>query len=79
MHEHRRLQALGEVEGLHGHVEALLGVRREQQHVLGVAVRGVRAEQDVALLRARRHAGRGPDALHVEDHRGNLGVVGRGR
>jgi hypothetical protein len=75
-HEHRRLQPLGEVEGLHGQVEALLGIRGEDQHVLGVAVRGVGAEQDVALLRAGRHAGRGTDALDVEDHGRDLGVVG---
>ena len=28
------------------------------------------------LLRARRHAGRGPGALHVEHHRGNFGEIG---
>ena len=29
------------------------------------------------LLRARRHAGRGPAALHVEDHRRQLGEIGK--
>jgi hypothetical protein len=38
-------------------------------------VRGVGGEQDVGLLRARRHAGRRPTALHVEDHRRDLGEV----
>ena len=42
-HEDRRLQALGEVEGHRRHLEALLGIRRKQQHVLGVAVRRVGA------------------------------------
>ena len=32
-------------------------------------------DQDVALRRARRQAGGRPDALDVEDDRGNLGVV----
>ena len=32
--------------------------------------------QQVALLRARRHAGGRPGALNVEEHGGNLGVVG---
>ncbi len=41
----------------------------------GVAVRGVGAHQEVALLRARGHAGRRADALHVDDHRRDLGVV----
>jgi len=44
--------------------------------VLGIAVRGVGAEHQVALLRARGHAGRGPHALHVEDDCGDFGVVG---
>ena len=30
----------------------------------------------IALLRARRHAGRRAGALHVEDHRGDLGEIG---
>ncbi len=66
-HEDRRLEALGEIERRHGEVEALGGVRREEQDVLGVAVRRVGARQDVALLRARRHAGRRARALHVDD------------
>ena len=53
------------------------GFAREQQDVLGVAVRGVGAGEDVALLRARRHAGRRAGALHVDDHRRDLGVVGQ--
>ena len=56
-HHDRRLQPLGQVEGIAREVEALLGIAREQADVLGVAVRGVGRFQDVALLRARRHAG----------------------
>ena len=74
--EDRRLQPVGEVERLRGHLEGFGRVLGEQQHVLGVAVRGVGAAQQVALLRARRHAGRGTGALHVDDHGRNLGEVG---
>ena len=42
-HEHRRLQPVGEIEGRDREIEALLGVRREDQHVPRVAVRGVGA------------------------------------
>ncbi len=52
------------------------GIGREEQDVLGVAVRGVGALQDVALLGARGHAGGGTDALDVDDDGGDLGVVG---
>ena len=58
------------------HVEALFRVGGVQAHVPGVAVRGVGGRADVALLRARRHAGGRTDPLHVEHHRRNLGVVG---
>ena len=71
-----RLQALGEVEGLRAHREAFRRVGGEQQHVLGVAVRGVGAGDDVGLLRARRHARRGAAALDVEQHHRHLGEVG---
>ena len=55
--------------------ETLGRIRREQQNVFGIAVRGVGAFQHVALLRARRHAGGRADALHIDHHRRNLGVV----
>ena len=46
--------------------------------VLGVAVRGIGAGQQVGLLGARRHAGGGAAALHVDDgHRRDLGEVGQ--
>ena len=73
--EHRRLQPLGEVERLRGHLEALVRVLREKQHVLGVAVARVGAGEDVGLLRARRHARRRPAALHVDDRHRNLGEI----
>ena len=58
--EDRRLQPVGEVEALRRHLEALVRILGEEEHVLGVAVRGVGARDDVGLLGARRHAGRGP-------------------
>jgi hypothetical protein len=65
-HEHRRLQAVGQVQRGGGVLEAFVRVFRKQQHVLGVAVRGVGAGQQVGLLRARGHAGGRPAALHVD-------------
>jgi hypothetical protein len=58
--EDRGLQPLGEIEALRRHLEALGRVFRKQQDVLGVAVRGIGAGDQVALLGAGRHAGRGP-------------------
>ena len=43
--------------------------------MLGVAVRKQRRGEEIALHGARRQAGRRPHALHVEDDRGNFGVV----
>ena len=43
--------------------------------MLGVAVREQRGGEHVALRGAGGQAGGGADALHVEDHRGNFGVV----
>ncbi len=74
-HEDRGLQAFGEIEGLRGKFKRLSRIFRKQQHMLGVAVRGIGAGQDVALLGARRHAGRGTGALHVHDHGRNFGEV----
>ena len=44
--------------------------------MLRVAMREHRGGEDVALGRARRQAGGGPEALHVDDDRRHLGVVG---
>ena len=74
--EDRRLQPVGEVEGGGGELERLGRVLGKQQHVLGVAVRGVGAGDDVGLLRSRRHAGRGAGPLHVENHRGYFREIG---
>ena len=41
----------------------------------GIAMRGVSRHQQIALLGAGWHAGGRSDALHVKDHRWNLGVV----
>ncbi len=75
--EDRRLQPVGEVERLRRHLEAFLGIFGKEQHVLGVAMRGIGRGQDIRLLRARRHARRRPAALHVEDHRRDLGEIGK--
>ena len=72
----RGLQPFGEIERVGCEFESLGGVFREQQHMLGVAMRGISANQDVALLGACRHAGRRTGALHVHDHGRDLGEVG---
>jgi hypothetical protein len=72
-----RLQAVGQVEARGGELEALARVLRQQQHVLGVAMRRVGAAQQVGLLGARRHAGAGAAALHVDDRDRDLGEVGQ--
>ncbi len=73
--EDGRLEPLGEVERLDGHREALLRRGGEQDRMLAVAM-GIRvADEDVALHRPGRQAGRRADALHVEDDGRNLGVV----
>ncbi len=53
------------------------GSSGQQQHVLGVAVRGVGAGDQVGLLRAGRHAGGRAAALHVDDRDRDLGEVGQ--
>ena len=74
--EDDRLQPLGEIERARGELERLVRPVGNEQHVLGVAVRGEGAAREVGLLGARRHAGRGPAALHVEHHHRNLGEIG---
>ena len=75
--EDRRLQPVGQVEGERRKGEGLVRVAREQQHMFGVAMGGIGGDQDVGLLGARRHAGRGPAALHVEQHGRDLGEIGK--
>ena len=74
-HEHQRLEALGEIEGVHRHRVALLHRRRDQHDLLGVAVRQQRRAQDVSLRGAGRQAGRRTHALDVEDHAGHFRVI----
>ena len=71
----RCLQALGEIECLDGGRETLVRIRREQQHVLGVAVRGICTRENVRLLCARRHARRRTGALDVENDCRYLRIV----
>ena len=76
-HEHRRLQLLGEIEGLTGHGEALA-------HADGISIgwwvspcESEAVEADVALRGARRQAGGRPHALDVQDDAGNFDVVAK--
>ena len=75
-HHYRGLQPVRQVEGLHGKLEALVGIGREQQHVAGVTVGGIGSRKDIGLLGTRRHAGGRADALHVEEHRREFGEIG---
>ena len=68
---------LGEIERVHRHRVALFDGRRDQHDLLGVAVRQQRRAQDVALRGAGRQTRRRSHALDVEDHAGNLRVVGQ--
>jgi hypothetical protein len=65
-HEDRRLQPVSKIKGLGAELEAFGGAFREQQNVLGVAVRGVSTRRDIALLGSGRHSGRGACTLYVE-------------
>src|SRR5262249_50924129 len=77
--EDRRLQPVGKVEGVGAKLEGLGRILREQQYVLGVAVRSISARDQVALLGARRHAGRGAGPLHVKDDGGDFRKIGKAR
>jgi hypothetical protein len=70
------LKALGQIEGIYGQVEALLGVRREESDVLGVPVRGVCHQHQVSLLGPGRHAGGGSRTLDIDEDARDLGVIG---
>jgi hypothetical protein len=56
----------GEIERCRRELERLAGVAGIDADVARVAVRRVGAHHQVALLGARRHAGRRPGSLHVE-------------
>ena len=64
-------------KAVRGELEGFGRVFRKQQHVLGVAMRGIGAGEDVALLGAGRHAGGGAGALHVHDHGRDFGEIGQ--
>ena len=55
--EDGRLQPVGEIQRRGAEFEAFVWIFREQQYVLGVAVRGIGATDDIGLLGARGHAG----------------------
>ena len=75
-HEHRRLQRSARSKACGGEFERFMRIFREQQHMLGVAMAGIGGEQDVRLLRARRHARRRTAALDVEHHGRHFGEIG---
>ncbi len=75
--EDHGLQPLGEIEGGRRELESFRRVFWKQQHVLGVAVRGIGAGDDVALLGPRRHARGGTGALHVHDHGRDFREIGQ--
>ena len=76
-HEDRRLQALGQVEGLPAELEALLHRAGQQADVARVAVAQVVGLEHVALGGAGGQAGARPHALDVPDDAGDLGEVGQ--
>ena len=76
-HEDRSLEALGQIEGVDRHVEAFRDAGRQQHDVLRVAVGAVDHRENVRLLRACRKTRAGSDARDIEDHDGNLRVVGQ--
>ena len=63
----RRLQAVGEIEGRGRMFEAFERILRQQQHMLGVAMRGIGAGNQVRLLGAGGHTGRWAAALDIDD------------
>ena len=65
--------------GVAREVETLFRIAREQAARAWCRRARRRRAQDVALLRARRHAGGGPDALDVEQHRRAFRRSTRGR
>ena len=75
-HEDQRLQPLGEIERARPEFERFPGAVGDQEHMLGVAVRGESAEEQVRLLGAGRHAGRRAAALNIEHDDRNLGEIG---
>ena len=75
-HKDRRLESVRVVECVARELVALLDRPGQQDDVLRVAMRQRVDEPDVGLRRARRKTSRGADALDVEDHDRDFGVVG---
>ena len=75
--EDRRLELLGQVEGLDGQRVALLDRAGDQDDVAAVAVAEQVELEDVALAGPGGQAGARPHALDVDDHDRDLGEVGQ--
>ena len=73
------LQPFRQIERLRAHGEGLIGILRQQQDMLGVAVGGIGAGQNIRLLGARRDAGGWTAALHIEQDRWNFGEIGEAK
>jgi len=67
-HDHRRLILLGQVERPPTRVEHVLHRARRDDQARELALGGVHHEQEIRLLRARRHAGRRTWPLRLIDH-----------
>src|SRR5579863_10271220 len=74
-HEDRRLEALGKIKALRGELKTLGGIGGEEQNMFGVAMRGVGALENVALLRAGGHPRGRADALDIDHDDGDFRVV----
>ena len=74
-HKNRGLQAVCQIERRGRMLKAFVWILREQQHVLGVAMRRVGARDQVGLLGSRGHAGGWSTALHVDDGDRNFSEV----
>ena len=71
------LQAVGQVQRGGGKLKALVRVFGQQHHMLGVAVRGIGAGQQIRLLGAGGHAGGWAAALHIDDGDRDFSKVGQ--
>ncbi len=78
-HEHRRLQLLGEIEGVARHAETFGNTARQQHRMSRVSMRKPGHEVDVALRSSRRQSGRRANPLDVPDDAGNLHVIAQSR
>ena len=70
-----RLEAFGQIESIGGHLETLFWGSRKEQRMFRITMRSISREQNVRLLRPRRHSGRRAGALNVDKHRRNLGEI----